>query len=342
MRTLALLLSALTIFPQISSGAPSPVQLLPRLQRTEYPRLASQSDDAHIYVEPDQFGDPIGETTIVDSLHPWRWNQERNAIAKGILVVETDGEYAFTTESFYNRTLLMIDGEIALGFAAGADKVVTLDLKKGLVEIASVGYYGSRGSSKVRWRPPGQRELSAIPGTHLRHYGKPRSSELPAEWMTVVAKDFVVDVYKNGKRIPDSKREALLDRFGATVERIHENVRPGDWIVFHVVNNRLRHGGTKFFAVAGTRKNSPFSFVSDPESEQWSVCDDPARADPFIRERDDGTEARATSITKPWEEGMKFMREYAGNKFPGKPLWGIAPSTWIKFVAPSRRERARL
>ena len=42
----------------------------------------------------------------------------------------------------------------------------------------------------------------------------------------------------------------------------------------------------------------------------------------------------ASIIGKPWSDGDKTIRKHAGAGFPGKPLWGGAASTWIKFVVP--------
>src|SRR3954469_20834310 len=66
---------------------------------------------------------------------------------------------------------------------------------------------------------------------------------LIADRLFTVADDFIVDVYHNGVKVPDSKRTLLVERFGATAERIDIEVRRGDWLVFNVVNNRMRWGG---------------------------------------------------------------------------------------------------
>ena len=160
-----------------------------------------------------------------------------------------------------------------------------------------------------------------------------RPPELRCEYLITVADDFVVDVYLNGKPVPETQRELLVERFGATAEKVKVAVRAGDWLVFHVVQNRLRWGGSKYFAVAGCFAANEFGFVSDPASADWSVCDDPAKASGFIRHREAGRNARAAVIEVPWGEGDQYMKECAGNDFGGKALWGRAPSTWIKFVA---------
>jgi len=148
----------------------------------------------------------------------------------------------------------------------------------------------------------------------------------------------VIEVYHSGDRVSDESRKLLLDRFGATVEHVDVSLEPGDWIVFHVANNRLRHHGTKYFAMAAARKGDPFGYVSDFHSPQWSSCDDPGRAPTFIRNRLEGTESRAVPIARPWEEGLEFMKHYAGDEFPGEGIWGTTPSTWLKFVVPGSPE----
>jgi hypothetical protein len=51
--------------------------------------------------------------------------------------------------------------------------------------------------------------------------------------------------------VPDSKRTLLVERFGTTAEWIDVDVKRGDWLVFNVVNNRMRWGGCSYVAVAG-------------------------------------------------------------------------------------------
>ncbi|MDZ4289748.1 MAG: hypothetical protein U0984_17415, partial [Prosthecobacter sp.] len=319
--------------------------LAPGLLVTEYPRHALQNDNHdQFYVPPEKLGQPIGETYIVESLDPWRWNGERNALAQGFLNVPVDGEYAFNGNGFYDRNLLMINDEIVCGFGDGADRVATITLKKGLAKILSYGVVESRGSDagiRIRWKPPGQAELSPIPPELLSHTedAAARQARLAATTphansLITAADDFIVEAYLNGVKIPDSKRKLLDEIYGATVERIDIAIRPGDWLVFHIVHNRLRWDGARYFAVAGILGPNDFGFVSDPASAEWSACDEPARAAEFIHQRDYGTSKRARPITKLWDQGDSQMREHAGPGFPGKALWGGAASTWIKYVAP--------
>lgn len=328
--------------------------LAPGLIVTEYPRHASQANGKeNFYVPLEQLGQPIGDKYIAESLSPWTWEPERNAVAAGFLEIEADGDYSFSTHSFYDRNLLMIQGEVVCAFRDGDDTVATIPLKKGRVNILSAGFLVGRGADGifVRWKPPGQTELSPIPPRLLSHVDdgtvKPkrvekevkRTNGLLAAHLITVTDDFVVEAYKNGVRIQDGQRTPLNEIFGATVERMAVDVRPGDWLVFHVVNNHLRWGGSKYFAVAGMLGTNDFGFVSDPASEAWSVCDDPDHVRDFIRRRDEGTEIRASPIAKPWEEGDEHMRKNAGAGFPGKSLWGGGSSTWIKFVAPKNRPK---
>lgn len=192
----------------------------------------------------------------------------------------------------------------------------------------------------MKWKPPGQREFSEIPPHLLLHKPRPdlklretdepvvlrialpksKPSNLRANSMTVVAKDFVIEVYHNGKRIPQDQRKQLLERFGATAERVTVEVKPGDWLVYHVANNRLRHDGAKYFAVVGAIDEGEPTFISDLKSENWSVCDSPRNSGWFISKRNFGTEARAVSINNPWKEERIFIDEYSGYLFSGDAI----------------------
>ena len=160
------------------------------------------------------------------------------------------------------------------------------------------------------------------------------SGEVRAEEVITVADDFIVNIYHNGVRVPEEKRELLLDRFGATVERIDLNVRAGDWIVFHVVNNRLRWDGAYYFGVAGLFSRDHFGFVSELVSGNWSVCDDPAQVRQFITQKNYLRHNRAVPVERPWHEGTELMKKYAGETWPGTPIWGRERSTWIKVAVP--------
>jgi hypothetical protein len=149
--------------------------------------------------------------------------------------------------------------------------------------------------------------------------------------LLTVADDFIVDVYHNGVKVPDDRRELLEELHGATVERISVDVRPGDWLVFNVVNNRLRWGGASYFAVSA-RGDHGIAFATDPASDRWSACDDPALVAAFIADRDFLSARRARPIATPWTDGDSKMAHHADG-WSGRPLWGESRNTWIKYVA---------
>ena len=151
-----------------------------------------------------------------------------------------------------------------------------------------------------------------------------------AKYLISVADDFVVDVYLNGKVIPDASRHLLDDRFGATAERIDVTIRQGDWLVFNVVNNRLRWDGARYFGVAGCIAKDEFSFVSDPAGRNWSACDEPTDVPDFISDSIFGAHRRALPVDHEWQDGTPLMKRYAGSSWNGKALWGESRNTWIK------------
>lgn len=153
-----------------------------------------------------------------------------------------------------------------------------------------------------------------------------------AHYVVTVADDFVVEVYHNGIKVADERRHLLEERFGATVERIDVEVRKGDWLVFHVVNNRLRWGGVSYFGAAGCFARDEFGFVSDPSSGAWSACDSPRDVDRFISRRDYLRHQAAEAIANPWADGTPLMHAHAGPAWDGAPVWGTARSTWLKVV----------
>src|SRR5438045_3717891 len=86
-------------------------------------------------------------------------------------------------------------------------------------------------------------------------------ADVRANQVVTVADDFIVDVYLNGDRVADERCELREEIYGATVERINVQVHAGDWLVFHVVNDRLRWGGCEYFAVAGILSANEYGFV---------------------------------------------------------------------------------
>jgi hypothetical protein len=175
--------------------------------------------------------------------------------------------------------------------------------------------------------------ISALVGpSSLAHRTTPVAPDQRASHLITVADDFIVDVYHNGVLVPDRDRELVIERFGATAERITADVRKGDWLVFNVVNNRLRWGGCSYFAVAGSLAPNELGFVSELESGNWSVCDDPGQTHHFIQERAFMRHNRAVAIERPWGEGTMFMQQLAGTTWDGTPLWGRKRNTWIKVI----------
>jgi hypothetical protein len=167
----------------------------------------------------------------------------------------------------------------------------------------------------------------------LRANGQPgeQHGKVMATQLFTVTDDFIVDVYRNGVKVPDSKRILLNEVFGATVERIDIEIREGDWLVFNVVNNRLRWGGCSYFGVTG-RGESGVAFTTDLDSGRWSCCDDTEKVSEFISDRDYLAGNRAQPIQNPWDQGDSLMNQVADG-WTGKPLWGKTRNTWIKFVA---------
>ena len=347
MKTFSHLAASLATFALVSLGNAKELQtddLKEGLILREYARHAKQKDKQSVHLSSEKFGKPVGVVRVLDSVSPFRWDLNRNSVAEGYLHIEKSGAYEFQTDSFYDRNELFLNGEVVCGFSDGTGTIASVQLKKGLVPIRFVGFVETRGSAQVKWRPPGQAELTGIPTGSLKSKKGPwhvvvkasagKGAGRSSHEVRVVAKDFVVEVYRNGVRISDTERSLLLDRFGATAEKIKVSLRPGDWIVFHVVSNRIRHEGAKYFAAGGIGRHGKMSFVSDQNSPQWSVCDDAARARLFISEREAGTEARAVPIANEWDEGGQYSREFIDENFTGAPIWGASPSTWIKYVVP--------
>ena len=75
--------------------------------------------------------------------------------------------------------------------------------------------------------------------------------EVRANYIVSCADDFVVEVYQNGKAIPDGKRVLLNDRFGATTERINTVIHKviGSYFMSSII--RSDGTGDYYFAVAG-------------------------------------------------------------------------------------------
>jgi hypothetical protein len=165
-----------------------------------------------------------------------------------------------------------------------------------------------------------------------RHGHEYSASDLRANHIVTVADDFVVDVYLNGIRVPDDKRELLAEIFGATVERISVHAHRGDWLVFHVVNNRLRWGGCYYFAAAGVLQTNEFGFISETASGNWSACDDPGKARRFVAKKWYLQRDRTQAISRIWQDGTPQMKHFAGDSWAGEPVWGLSRDTWLKVI----------
>lgn len=173
---------------------------------------------------------------------------------------------------------------------------------------------------------PGRAPAQAMSST------PPPARPVVARTLITVADDFVVEVYRNGVKLPDDRRELLNETFGATVERISVDLRSGDWVVFNVVNNRLRWGGASYFGVAA-RGDAGVAFTTDPDSGAWSCCDDPGEVAAFIANRDHRASHHALAIANLWTPGDGLMSQYADG-WKGKPVWGASRNTWIKVIVP--------
>ncbi|MHC4956457.1 MAG: outer membrane protein assembly factor BamB family protein [Planctomycetota bacterium] len=227
--------------------------------------------------------------------------------------------------------------------AAGGDTLVMdADGKLSLVDgTGRVEQSIATGGAPFRWRPT----IGPDGSVYVNHKSsvlkitggeRPAPQPLVASDMVAVADDFVVDVWVNGKKLALGRREMLLEVHGATTERIRADLHPGDWIVFHVVANRLRWGGASYFGVYGTDAWGGRAFASTTKGN-WSYCDDLARATRFIAERGVGADNLAVRPQKPWGDAERIWRDTIGREFPGEPIWGKAPSTWIKFIVPNPR-----
>jgi hypothetical protein len=160
----------------------------------------------------------------------------------------------------------------------------------------------------------------------------PAPKPVIARSLIAAADDFIVDIDHNGVKVPDDRRELLVEVHGATVEKITLDVRRGDWLVFNVVNNRLRWGGSSYFAVSGRGGYTGVGFTTELDSGRWSCCDDLGQVAQFIAEADRFHDHRALPISRPWGDGDSLMAQYADG-WAGKPIWGGSRNTWIKFVA---------
>jgi hypothetical protein len=154
-----------------------------------------------------------------------------------------------------------------------------------------------------------------------------------ADHVIAAVDDFIIDVYHNGEKVPDTSRRLLNEIHGATVERVDVEIRRGDWVVFNVANNRLRWGGQSLFIAAGMlNEGQPPAFVTRENDQHWSVCDDPGQVKKFIAERTHMADQPARAPESPWGEGIGHFNAQVPNS-EAQPIWGESRNTWIKFVA---------
>ncbi len=153
-----------------------------------------------------------------------------------------------------------------------------------------------------------------------------------ANYLITAADDFIVSAYLNGKEVDVSKRTMLWERFGATMEQIDVVVRKGDWLVFNVVNNRLRWNGCSYFGVAGCYAKDEFGFVSTRDGAQWSACDNAKDSEKFITKKEWGRNRPVSKPEKDWDFGLTGMKSCAGDHWNGQSVWGSSRNTWIKIV----------
>jgi hypothetical protein len=169
------------------------------------------------------------------------------------------------------------------------------------------------------------------------HGPNPAPGNVIASRIFVGADDFVVDVFHNGEKVPIEARSMTAERFGAIGERIDTTVREGDWIVFNVVNNRLRWNGALYFGAAGVRDDGAIGFNSE-ESPLWSVCEDPGLVPRFIAEPGFMATNVVRRIETPWSGGDKMIRSQVAD-WSGYAIWGDPTNRniWIKFHARPQR-----
>ncbi len=154
-----------------------------------------------------------------------------------------------------------------------------------------------------------------------------------ADHIVAVVDDFIIDVYHNGEKVPDTSRRLLNEIHGATVERIDIEIRGGDWVVFNCANNRLRWGGQSLFIAAGLlNEGQPPAFVTKENDPHWSACDEPGEVKKFIAERAHLADKPARAPESPWNDGIGHFNSHVPNS-QAQPIWGDSRNTWIKFLA---------
>lgn len=142
--------------------------LAPGLLIREYKAQTTQ-DEGKEFIEVDKLRDTVGGPTITESISPWKYTQDFNAVASGYIRIAKAGEYSFNSNNFYDRNALYINSQLVCAFRDGDSKLGKITLQPGFVSIQSVGYIHARGSVTVKWQPPGADKLDVIPANLLFH-----------------------------------------------------------------------------------------------------------------------------------------------------------------------------
>ena len=106
-----------------------------------------------------------------------------------------------------------------------------------------------------------------------------------------------------------------------------------DWIVFNVVNDRMRWNGSRYFAVAGMMAEGEPTFWSDADSGRWVFCETPGAVSQFIASADDSSSNHVARIdAHKWRDGDKIMQKFSG-VWKGDAIWGTGKSRniWVKY-----------
>lgn len=141
-------------------------KLQPGIMVVVYPKHETQLGNEGGFVEVAAMGEPVkapGNPFVLNQLQDWKYPQDFNAVASGLLRIDKAGEYRFLAKNFYDRNTLSINGQMVCPYRDGDDMIVTVKLEKGFVPITCVGYVNARGSVQVTWQPPGAQAMQPIP-----------------------------------------------------------------------------------------------------------------------------------------------------------------------------------
>jgi outer membrane protein assembly factor BamB len=211
---------------------------------------------------------------------------------------------------------------------------------KGTWKASEGAALGDGASGSLNWKrkewPDGTGAPAPVIGTR---------GALVAKKVYIVVDDFVVDVWLNGVRVPDSARKPLDEIFGMLPEVIELDLHERDWIVFNVVNDRFRWGGAKYFGVCALDADGEIAFTTGNDGT-WSACDAPGAVPAFIASREVGMDRLATAfqgdatMDERWRNYFK-RDDHPKPDFTCVPVWGTERTTWIKHVVGPAKPRAR-